>query len=144
MIKKITLFLIGLFIGSYTTAQNIETLIVPENFEISILTKDLDSPRQITETKDGAIIVGSKKGTEVIAFVDEDNDGLFNQRLVANNLQNPAGVVYFQDDLYFAEMDTIWIIENMIIEVFTSIKFFISIIRILYCKLALIKNKVYF
>ena len=67
----------------------------------------------MTETLSGHIIVGSKKGSEVIALLDKDNDGVFEQRLVANNLQNPAGVVYFEGDLYFAEMDTIWIIENI-------------------------------
>ena len=31
----------------------------------------------MTETLSGHIIVGSKKGTEVIALVDIDNDGVF-------------------------------------------------------------------
>ena len=44
----------------------LEELTVPEGFEISIFASDLDSPRQLTETKDGAIIVGSKKGTKVL------------------------------------------------------------------------------
>ena len=50
---------------------------VPENFEISIFAKNLDSPRQMTETLSGHIIVGFKKGSEVIALVDIDNDGSF-------------------------------------------------------------------
>ena len=66
----------------------------------------------MTETLSGHIIVGSKKGSEVIAL-DKYDDGVFEKRLVANNLQNPAGVVYFENDLYFAEMDTIWMIENI-------------------------------
>ena len=110
MIKKITLFSIGLTIAFYTNAQNVETLNIPENFEISILAKDLDSPRQMTETSSGHIIVGSKKGSEVVALVDKDDDGVFEKRIVANNLKNPAGVVYFMGDLYFAEMDTICVI----------------------------------
>ena len=92
----------------------IEELTVPEGFEISIFASDLDSPRQLTETKDGAIIVGSKKGTKVLAIVDKDKDGVFeSQKVVAENLQNPAGVSFFQGDLYFAEMDTIWIIKEI-------------------------------
>ena len=60
------------------------------------------------------VIVGSKKGTEVIALIDKDDNEVFEITIVvANNLQNPAGVVYFKGDLYFAEMDTIWIIENI-------------------------------
>ena len=42
----------------------LEELTVPEGFEISIFASDLDSPRQLTETKDGAIIVGSKEYQE--------------------------------------------------------------------------------
>ena len=48
--------------------QNLNKLIVPSGFEISILASNLDSPRQIAETSKGRIIVGSKKGTEVIAL----------------------------------------------------------------------------
>ncbi len=99
-------------INSYSSL--IEELTVPEGFEISIFASDLDSPRQLTETKDGAIIVGSKKGTKVLAIVDKDKDGVFeSQKVVAENLQNPAGVSFFQGDLYFAEMDTIWIIKEI-------------------------------
>ncbi len=92
----------------------LEELTVPEGFEISIFASDLDTPRQLTETEDGAIIVGSKKGTKVIAIVDKDKDGVFeSQKVVAENLQNPAGVSFFKGDLYFAEMDTIWIIKEI-------------------------------
>ena len=83
-------------------------LVVPKGFQISIFASNLDSPRQITETKSGAIVVGSKKGSEIVALLDENNDGIFEKDIiVANNLQNPAGVTYFKGDLYIAEMDTI-------------------------------------
>ena len=59
---------IGLFINFYTIAQNVETLKVPENFEISILAKNLDSPRQMTETLSGHIIVGSKKAVKLLHY----------------------------------------------------------------------------
>ena len=96
------------------SSNYIDTLKVPKNFEITLFAENLDSPRQITETKKGHIIVGSKKGTEVIALTDRNNDKIFEEQVVvANNLQNPAGVAYFKGDLYFAEMDTIWIIKNI-------------------------------
>ena len=58
MIKKITLFL--LFGPLLVSSEFIDTLKVPKNFEISIFAKNLDSPRQMTETLSGHIIVGSK------------------------------------------------------------------------------------
>ena len=97
-----------------SSSELLDRLNLPPNFVVKILAEDLNSPRQIAETKKGHIIVGSKKGSEVIALVDLDNDGEFEKRLVvANNLQNPAGVSYFNGDLYFAEMDTIWLIKNI-------------------------------
>ena len=35
----------------------------------------MNSPRQITQTSKGYVIVGSKKGSEVIALVDKNKDG---------------------------------------------------------------------
>tara|TARA_A100001015_G_scaffold155707_1_gene172794 strand:- start:346 stop:1473 length:1128 start_codon:yes stop_codon:yes gene_type:complete len=89
-----------------------QKLIVPENFEISVFAENLNTPRQITETSDGHIIVGSKQGSEIIAVLNDD--GVFKNRVViASGLQNPTGVTFYKNDLYFAEIDTIWIIKNI-------------------------------
>ena len=47
-----------------------QKLIVPENFEISVFAENLNTPRQITETSNGHIIVGSKQGNEIIAILE--------------------------------------------------------------------------
>jgi glucose/arabinose dehydrogenase len=114
-IRKLITFILLLNYTQFIFAnERIDSLNLPPNFTIEVFAADLDSPRQITETADGHIIVGSKKGSEVVALVDEDLDGSFESKIiVANGLQNPAGVVFYQGDLYFAEMDTIWIIENI-------------------------------
>ena len=93
--------------------QTLDQLNVPNGFEIEIFSDELDSPRQMTETENGHIIVGSKKGSTVIALVDKNNDGDYQQVIVANGLENPAGVAIHKGDLYFAEMDTIWIIRDI-------------------------------
>ena len=106
-------FLILLFsISIYSS--DIEDLKLPKGFEIIVAANDIDSPRQIAETDNGHILVGSKKGNEIIALIDKDKDGFFEKRLtVANDLKNPTGVTVFSGDLYFAEIDTIWIIEEI-------------------------------
>ena len=106
-------FQLMLFSELLISSGLVSNLIVPSNFEVSIIAKNLDSPRQIAETTNGHIIIGSKKGSEVIALIDQNNDEVFEKHIVANNLQNPAGVAYFEGDLYFAEMDTIWVIKNI-------------------------------
>ena len=112
--KLITFILLLNYTQLIFANERIDSLNLPPNFTIEVFAGDLDTPRQITETADGHVIVGSKKGSEVIALIDEDLDGSFeNKIMVANGLQNPAGVVFHQGDLYFAEMDTIWIIENI-------------------------------
>ena len=111
--KKLIIF--TTFISSlYMYSTNIDDLVLPNGFDISIVAGDLDSPRQLTETKSGHVIVGSKKGSEIIALIDNNNDGYFEERaIVAENLQNPTGVAFHKDDLYFAEIDTVWVIRDI-------------------------------
>ena len=70
--------------------------------------------QQIAETDNGYVIAGSKKGNKIYAFYDEDLDGYAEKRiLIADNLQNPTGVTVHDGDLYFAEIDTIWIVKKI-------------------------------
>ena len=95
-------------------AFNINDLILPKDFEISIFANNLDTPRQISETDDGYVIVGSKKGDKIYALFDQDLNGHAEKKiLVADGLKNPTGVTVHEGDLYFAEIDTIWVIEDI-------------------------------
>ena len=95
-------------------SSNIDSLKVPEGFEISIYAKEIESPRQIAETVDGFIIVGSKNGKNVFALSDSDKDGVAETKIIiATGLQNPTGVAVHKGDLYFSEIDTVWIIKNI-------------------------------
>ncbi len=92
----------------------LDKLSIPEGFEITIFADELNTPRQISETENGYIIAGSKKGDKIYAFNDEDSDGYAEKRvLIADGLQNPTGVSVYNGDLYFAEIDTIWIVKNI-------------------------------
>jgi glucose/arabinose dehydrogenase len=92
----------------------LDKLSIPEGFEITIFADELNTPRQISETENGYIIAGSKKGDKIFAFNDEDSDGYAEKRvLIADGLQNPTGVSVYNGDLYFAEIDTIWIVKNI-------------------------------
>ncbi len=106
--------LIGFFSIMLTSSSSLDKLYVPDGFEISIYADDVDTPRQITETHNGYVIVGSKKGDKILALHDSNSDGYAEKRLVvAEGLQNPTGVTIYDGDLYFAEIDTIWIIKNI-------------------------------
>ena len=112
MNKKNTLLILLVSFVLGTNASSI-SLKLPAGFQIDILAEGLNTPRQIAETSKGHIIVGSKKGNEVIALVDKNNDGTYEQVTVANGLENPAGVSFHKGDLYFAEMDTIWVVQQI-------------------------------
>ena len=105
------IYFISLFINANS---DLDKLNLPSGFEISIFADNLDSPRQISETDDGYIIAGSKKGDKIYALYDQDLDGYAEKRiLIADGLQNPTGVSVFNGDLYFAEIDTIWTIKDI-------------------------------
>ena len=108
------IFLIQLISLPAFAGLNIDKLSVPKGFEIEIFANDLESPRQITETKDGFIVVGSKNGDKIFAIHDKNLDGFAEERyLIASGLKNPTGVTYHQGDLYFAEIEKIWIVRNI-------------------------------
>ena len=106
--------LMNIFSVMLTSSTNLDKLTVPDGFEISIYADKIETPRQITETQNGYVIVGSKKGNKILALHDSNLDGYAeNTIIVADGLQNPTGVTIHDGDLYFAEIDTIWIIKNI-------------------------------
>ncbi len=108
------IYLIYFFSFFIHADENLERLTLPDGFQINVFAENLNSPRQITQTANGHIIVGSKKGDEIIALIDKEMDGFAESKIViANGLQNPTGVAFHNGDLYFAEIDTIWVIENI-------------------------------
>ena len=114
-IKKTIKLIIFIFCSvPLMSDDQLNDLVLPNGFKASIFAKDLDSPRQITETKAGHIIVGSKKGNEIVALLDIDKDGSYEEKvIVSNNLQNPTGVAYKDGALFFAEIDTVWRIDDI-------------------------------
>ena len=115
MINKIIFMTaIAIFFSPITNSSNVDELILPNGFEIEIVASDLNTPRQMVETNNGYIIVGSKKGNKIVALVDYNNDGFYEKTItLADKLQNPTGVTFYQSDLYFAEIDTVWVIRDI-------------------------------
>jgi len=111
--KKLVLTSI-LILSCLLNSQSTDLLSLPEGFEIKVFANGLESPRQITETEKGYILVGSKKGSEIVALLDQDKDGVSEKKvIVSDGLQNPTGITFFKGDLYFAEIDKVWIIEDI-------------------------------
>ena len=107
------IFFFSFFISAETD-QNIKKLNVPDGFEITLYADGVISPRQITETDNGFIIIGSKNGDKILALYDKDKDGFAEEKIIiVSGLKNPTGVTYHNKDLYFAEIEEVWIIKNI-------------------------------
>ena len=92
----------------------IADLVLPKDFKISFYAEDIKSARQIAESNNGTIFVGSKSGDSILAIIDADNDNYAETKIVvASGLSNPAGVAFKDGHLYFSEIDKIWIIRNI-------------------------------
>ena len=87
---------------------SLDFLKIEENFQIEIFVEDIDTPRQIAESDAGNIFVGSRNGGTISAI-----DANKNIRVIADGLSNSTGVSYHAGDLYFSEVDSIWVISNI-------------------------------
>ena len=94
-------------------AQNIDNLVLEPGFKISIFAKNLSSPRQIAQGKNGTIFVGERTG-QIIALTDTDQNGQADEKkIIAEGLEYSTGISIFNGDLYFSEISKIWKIENI-------------------------------
>ena len=116
LIKKYVLIICIIFISSNNIeAQNekISLLTAPAGFSIEIFAEDIKSPRQITEGKKYIYTASGPMG-EIYALVDNDKDNKIDSKItLASGLNNSRGVTFKDGDLYFAEVDKIWVIENI-------------------------------
>ena len=108
------ILLLSSFIPFQGFALNIEDLVVPDGFSINIFEGNIEAPRQMAQGDQGFIFVGSRKSGKVIALHDSDGNGISDSKFViAENLNSPNGVSFYDGDLYIAEIDKIWKIRDI-------------------------------
>ena len=107
-IKTPFCLLLSFFLNFNLIAQEIDSIRVPERFEIKVFAKNITNPRSIIVNKDGVVFVSSPSSGKVFALIDEDNDGLADKQYpIVSNLKLPHGLAFFNDALYVAEIDRI-------------------------------------
>ena len=104
------IFVILSFLLSNNASSNsiISNLEIEDGFSIEIFVDEIDTPRQIAESDEGLIFVGSRSGG-VIYAIDQNK----NKRIIAKNLSNSTGVTFHDGDLYFSEVNSIWKIPDI-------------------------------
>jgi len=86
----------------------LETLNLPEGFEISIYAEDVFNARSMCLSDDGTLYVGTRAGGQVYALQDRDGDYKVDKKFTLMEDGNmPNGVAVKEGDLYVAEVDRI-------------------------------------
>ena len=107
--KKCFLIIHFIFFTTTSVAQEYYNgLKVPEGFHVELFASDILAPRQMAEGED-FVFVGGIKG-QIFALNKENPK---QKILLASDLNNSRGVALKEGDLYFAEVDKIWIIRDV-------------------------------
>lgn len=86
----------------------LETLSLPEGFEISVWAEGVENARQMCLSPAGVLYVGTRSVGKVHALRDSDGDGRADERwLVAEGLRSPNGVAWRDGSLFVAEIHRI-------------------------------------
>ena len=88
--------------------DNYKDLVVPAGFKVELFATGIDSPRQMVEGED-FIFIGGIKG-QIFALNKLEPD---NKLTLVSGLNNSRGVALKHGDLYFTEVDKIWVIRNV-------------------------------
>ena len=104
---------------SYPMASEFDELLkkinLPDGFKIDVYASDVENARSMTISPSGTVFVGNRKADNVFALVDNDRDGKVDKKyLITDKLTNmPNGVVFHNGNLYVAEVNKIWLFEDV-------------------------------
>lgn len=93
-----------LLFSSSVDANELGRIKLPPGFQIAYFSDDLPNARSLALGDQGTVFVGNRRGEKVYALVDHDGDGRADKRFViADDLDMPNGVAFYQGALYVAE-----------------------------------------
>ena len=104
---------------SYPMASEFDELLkkisLPDGFKIDVYASGVENARSMTISPSGTVFVGNRKADNVFALIDSDKDGKVDKKyLITDKLTNmPNGVVFHNGNLYVAEVNKIWLFENV-------------------------------
>ncbi|WP_373520887.1 sorbosone dehydrogenase family protein [Aquiflexum sp.] len=87
----------------------LETIKLPQGFEIEVWAEDVDNARSLAMNADGStVFVGNRQGKNIYALKDTNGDGKADKKYtLASGLRMPNGVAFKDGDLYVAEVSRI-------------------------------------
>ena len=108
LIKSVYIIHFLLFTSFVASASNYTNLNTPDGFTVELFASDINAPRQMAEGEE-FIFVGGIKG-DIYAISKADAEKKY---VLASGLNNSRGVALKNGDLYFAEVDKIWVFRNV-------------------------------
>ncbi len=100
----IALMTMALTVPAPSCAEDLSVLTLPEGFSIEYFARDLKGPRFMDFNPYGTLYVTLTGAGRVVALPDTDGDGRSDQVVtVAEGLNNPHGIAFFEGYLYIAE-----------------------------------------
>ena len=101
--------------GKNNSYIQLETIKLPEGFQISVWAEDVPDARSLAMNEDGSLIfVGNRQGKNVYALKDTNGDGKADKKYtLAQGLRMPNGVAFKNGDLYVAEVSRILRFKNI-------------------------------
>ncbi|MCE9678451.1 PQQ-dependent sugar dehydrogenase [Shewanella sp. AS1] len=86
----------------------LDKLTVAEGFKVSLFSDDVENAREIAVSDKGMVYVGSMRAGNLYALIDNNKDGVSDEKiLLATGLNLPTGVAYKDGDLYVSEVSRI-------------------------------------
>jgi glucose/arabinose dehydrogenase len=89
----------------------LDNLRLPEGYQIEVYAFGLENARQMSMAENGTLFVGSMKAGKVYAIAVDRT-----VYTVAEGLDSPAGVEYYNGDLYVAEITRVLKFENLLMQ----------------------------
>jgi glucose/arabinose dehydrogenase len=104
----ISAFFVFLISCSFATTIHLERINLPPGFHISVFAEGVEGARSMAWNGKDTLYVGTRSAGNVYALVDSNGDYKSDKQfLIAKDLNMPNGIVYYNDDLYVAEVHRI-------------------------------------
>ncbi len=87
---------------------------LPEGFKIEVYASDVKNARSMSLSPNGTLFVGTRGHGSVYALQDTDGDmKVDKQYTLIEDMNMPNGVAFRDGDLYFAEVDKVWVFRDI-------------------------------
>jgi glucose/arabinose dehydrogenase len=93
---------------------NLDKIKLPEGFKIEVYASDVKNARSMSLSPKGTLFVGTRGEGNVYALQDTDGDmKIDKQYTLVKGYNMPNGVAFRDGDLYFAEVDKVWVFRDI-------------------------------